>query len=107
MLERASNEVRQGKSVRGVAKTYGICHVTLHRFHKKRQMLESKGSKTLPRVGYWTSKRVFSIEQELLLKDYQVKAADLYYGLSPKECPDSPLLPVWPFKCPSAHLVPF
>ena len=85
MLERASNEVRQGKSVRGVAKTYGICHVTLHRFYKKRQMLESKGSKTLPRVGYWTSKRVFSIEQELLLKDYQVKAADLYYGLSPKE----------------------
>ncbi|CAL8239645.1 unnamed protein product [Gadus morhua 'NCC'] len=52
MLERASNEVRQGKSVRGVAKTYGICHVTLHRFHKKRQMLESKGSKTLPRVGH-------------------------------------------------------
>ena len=87
MLERASNEVRQGKSVRGVAKTYGICHVTLHRFHKKRQMLESKGSKTLPRVGYWTSKRVFSIEQELLLKDYQVKAADLYYGLSPKAHP--------------------
>ncbi|KAL1250588.1 hypothetical protein QQF64_018384 [Cirrhinus molitorella] len=36
VLERASDEIRQGKSVRGVAKTYGICHVTLHRFNKKR-----------------------------------------------------------------------
>ncbi|CAL8257208.1 unnamed protein product [Boreogadus saida] len=24
----------------------------------------------------------------------------------PERCPDSPLLPVWSFKCPSAHLVP-
>ncbi|KAL1276478.1 hypothetical protein QQF64_036101 [Cirrhinus molitorella] len=55
VLERASDEIRQGKSVRGVAKTYGICHVTLHRFYKKR----SQGSKTLPIVGYWTPKRVF------------------------------------------------
>ena len=61
MLERASNEVRQGKSVRGVAKTYGICHVTLYRFYKKK----SQGQ-THPRVGYWTPKRVFSLEQELL-----------------------------------------
>ena len=64
-----------------MAKTYGICHVTLHRFYKKR----SQGSKTLPRVGYWTLKRVFTLEQELLLKDYLMQAADLYYGLSPKE----------------------
>ncbi|KAK0148855.1 Jerky -like [Merluccius polli] len=81
VLEMASDEIRQGKSVRGVAKSYGICHVTLHRFHKKR----SQGSKTLPRVGYWTPKRVFSLEQELLLRDYLMQAADLYYGLSPKE----------------------
>ncbi|XP_027012391.2 histone-lysine N-methyltransferase PRDM9-like isoform X1 [Tachysurus fulvidraco] len=81
VLERASDEIRQGKSVRGVAKSYGICHVTLHRFHKKR----SQESKTLSRVGYWTPKRVFTLEQELLLSDYLMQAADLYYGLSPKE----------------------
>lgn len=75
VLERASDEIRQGKSVGGVAKSYGICHVTLHRFHKKR----SQGSKTLSRVGYWT--RVFTLEQELLLRDYLMQAADLYYGL--------------------------
>ncbi|GAA6089982.1 histone-lysine N-methyltransferase PRDM9-like isoform X1 [Tachysurus ichikawai] len=81
VLERASDEIRQAKSVRGVAKSYGICHVTLHRFHKK----WSQGSKTLSRVGYWTPKRVFTLEQELLLSDYLMQAADLYYGLSPKE----------------------
>ncbi|GAA6106499.1 histone-lysine N-methyltransferase PRDM9-like isoform X1 [Tachysurus ichikawai] len=79
VLERASDEIRQGKSVRGVAKSYGICHVTLHRFHKKR----SQGSKTLSRVGNWTPKRVFTLE--LLLRDYLMQAVDLYYGLSSNE----------------------
>ncbi|KAK1899877.1 Interferon-induced protein with tetratricopeptide repeats 1, partial [Dissostichus eleginoides] len=33
---RASNEVQEGKSLRAVAKSHDICHVTLYRFHKKR-----------------------------------------------------------------------
>ena len=80
LLERASNDITQGKSVRSVAKSYGTCHVTLYRFYKKK----SQGQ-THPRVGYWTPKRVFSLEQELLISDYLKQAADLYYGLSPKE----------------------
>ncbi|XP_041845662.1 uncharacterized protein LOC121642781 [Melanotaenia boesemani] len=85
LLERASDEIKQGKSVRGVAKSYGIRHVTLCRFQKKRKKLECQGSNSLPRVGYWTPKRVFSTEQEILLKKYLMEAADLYYGLCPKE----------------------
>ena len=30
LLERASDGIKQGKSVRTVAKSYGICHVTLY-----------------------------------------------------------------------------
>ncbi|KAI9534915.1 hypothetical protein NQZ68_010301 [Dissostichus eleginoides] len=88
LLQRASNEVQEGKSVRAVAKSHDICHVTLYRFHKKRLRLESQGSKSPQRVGYWTPKKVFSTEQEMLLRDYLMEAADLYYGLtlSSKEC---------------------
>ncbi|KAK1888610.1 Phosphoglucosamine mutase, partial [Dissostichus eleginoides] len=85
LLQRASNEVQEGKSVRAVAKSHDICHVTLYRFHKKRLRLESQGSKSPQRVGYWTPKKVFSTEQEILLRDYLMEAADLYYGLSSKE----------------------
>ncbi|KAK1889375.1 Transmembrane channel-like protein 4 [Dissostichus eleginoides] len=84
LLQRASNEVQEGKSVRAVAKSHDICHVTMYRFHKKRLRLESQGSKSPQRVGYWTQK-VFSTEQEMLLRDYLMEAADLYYGLSSKE----------------------
>ncbi|KAK1876561.1 Tigger transposable element-derived protein 6 [Dissostichus eleginoides] len=85
LLQRASNEVEKGKSFREVAKSLDICHVTLYRFHKKRLRFESQGSQTPPRVGYWKPKKVFSTEQEMLLRDYLMEAADLYYGLSSKE----------------------
>ncbi|KAI9517217.1 hypothetical protein NQZ68_008474, partial [Dissostichus eleginoides] len=57
----------------------------MYRFHKKRLRLESQGTKSPQRVGYWTPKKVFSTEQEMLLRDYLMEAADLYYGLSSKE----------------------
>ncbi|KAI9530002.1 hypothetical protein NQZ68_008241 [Dissostichus eleginoides] len=79
----ATSSAAEGKSVRAVAKSHDICHVTLYRFHKKRLRLE--GSKSPQRVGYWTPKKVFSTEQEMLLRDYLMEAADLYYGLSSKE----------------------
>ncbi|KAK1881414.1 Protein WWC2 [Dissostichus eleginoides] len=85
LLQRASNEDQEGKSVRAVAKSHDICHVTLYRFHKKRLRLESQGSKSPQRVGYWTPKKVFSTEQEMLLRDYLMEAADVYCGLSSKE----------------------
>ncbi|GAA6091001.1 histone-lysine N-methyltransferase PRDM9-like isoform X1, partial [Tachysurus ichikawai] len=68
--------IRKRKTDRGVpfpvleraSKSYGINS----RFHKKR----SQESKTLSRVGYRTPKRVFTLEQELLLRDYLMQAAD-------------------------------
>lgn len=86
ILERASNDVKeQGKSIRSVAKQYGICHVTLYRFCKERKKLEEKGSRDLPRVGYHSGKKVFTDEQENELTAYLMRAADAYYGLCPCE----------------------
>uniref|UniRef100_A0A8C4RK86 HTH CENPB-type domain-containing protein n=1 Tax=Erpetoichthys calabaricus TaxID=27687 RepID=A0A8C4RK86_ERPCA len=86
ILEQASNIIRkEGRTVRAVAKDFSICHTTLFRFHKKREKLASEGSDKLPHAGYWTIRRVFSEDQERSQKQYLQRAADLYYGLSPKE----------------------
>ena len=45
ILESASNDVKmQGKSIRSVAKLYGICHIILYRLCKERKKLEEKGA---------------------------------------------------------------
>ncbi|XDV32097.1 hypothetical protein PO909_002986 [Leuciscus waleckii] len=73
-----------GKSIRSVAKLYGICHVTLYRFCKKRRMLEEKGSGELPRVGYHSGKRIFTEEQEKQLTEYLLRVRELAYQLAVK-----------------------
>ncbi|KAL7852697.1 hypothetical protein SRHO_G00184820 [Serrasalmus rhombeus] len=86
VLKKASDEVtKKGKSVRSVAKAHGICHVTLSRYCKSLQKLRHQGSSDLPSVGYWSSNKVFSEVQETVLVDYLTQAADLYYGLTPRE----------------------
>ena len=86
ILERASDVIRdEGRKVRAVAKDFGICHTTLFRFNKKREKLTAEGSDMLPRAGYWTTRKVFSEDQERSLTAYIKRAADLYYGLNPKE----------------------
>ncbi|XP_014845953.1 PREDICTED: uncharacterized protein LOC106919834 [Poecilia mexicana] len=86
VLKKASDEVtKKSKSVRSVAKAYGICHVTLSRYCKSLQKLREQGSSDLPSVGYWSSNKVFSEVQEEVLADYLTQAADLYYGLTPCE----------------------
>ena len=52
VLKAASDEVRQGKTVRSVAKDYSICHVTLSRYCKKLQDLREQGTRKRPSVGY-------------------------------------------------------
>ncbi|ROL48052.1 hypothetical protein DPX16_18652 [Anabarilius grahami] len=37
------------------------------------------------RTGYWTPRRVFSVQQEDSLAEYLKRAADLFYSLSTKE----------------------
>lgn len=85
ILEQASNQVREGMSVRSVAKTHSICHVTLHRFVKKREQLIREGSDQLPNAGHSSHTKVFTEAQEKELVKYLLEASDLYYGLSPKE----------------------
>lgn len=86
ILEQASDIIKdEGRSMRAVAKDFAICHTTLFRFHKKRETLTGDGSDKLPSAGYWTTKKVFSNDQEKSLTQYLKKAAELYYGLGPKE----------------------
>lgn len=86
VLKTASDEVtKKGKSVRSVAKAHGICHVTLSRYCKSLQKLRDQGSSDLPSVGYRSSNKVLSEVQEKVLAGYLTQAADLYYGLTPRE----------------------
>lgn len=73
---------KEGRTVRSVAREFDICHTTLYRFIKK---VERLGPGEELRTGYWTSRRVFSDLQEKILADYLKTAADLFYGLCPKE----------------------
>lgn len=85
ILQRAALEVRQGTSVRAVAKAHSICHVTLYRYCKAAERLREEGNSELPHVGYHSSKKVFSGEQEELVAQYLKEAADMYYGLTARE----------------------
>ena len=85
VLMSATEEVQNGTSVRAVAKKHGICHVTLYRYWKKLKQLKGQGLQDLPRVGYVSPNTVFSREQEDLLAEYVSQAADIYYGLTPRE----------------------
>lgn len=79
----------EGRTVRSVAKDFGICHTTLYRFIVKTEKL---GPGEEVKAGYWTPRRVFSDEQEKSLAEYIKTAADLFYGLSTKEVSNSKVL---------------
>ena len=81
-LQDAARKVNEDKrSIRSLAKEAGIYHITLNRYIKKyRYGIPS----SIP--SYNTeSKQVFSEAQESELESYIRKAADIYFGLSPKD----------------------
>lgn len=79
IIDDAVDRVRNGNSIRSVAKDLQICHVTLSRYVKK-----SETDGKLASVGY--SKRpVFSKDQADGLVEYLKHASKIYFGLSPKE----------------------
>jgi transposase len=85
-MEKAAKKVLIEKmSIREVAKQYEICHVSLYRYCKKKQKFQEGTMSEPPRTGYNPHNRVFNPEQETTLVEYLLKAADLYYGLTPKE----------------------
>uniref|UniRef100_A0A8C1RZJ0 HTH CENPB-type domain-containing protein n=1 Tax=Cyprinus carpio TaxID=7962 RepID=A0A8C1RZJ0_CYPCA len=69
-------------SLRAAAKSHGICHVTLLKYCRRRA--ETSREKTRP-PGYRSHSKVFSVDQERKLQAYIKRAADIYFGLSPKE----------------------
>ena len=81
-LQDAARKVNEDKrSIRSVAKEAGISHVTLNRYIKKhRDGIPS----SIP--SYNTEcKQLFSEAQESELESYIKRAADIYFGLSPKD----------------------
>ena len=69
-----------GRSIRSVAMEIGIDNTTLGRYVKQAQVM---GSREL-NIGYKPNRQVFSAEQETVLQDYLVRAANIYFGLSPR-----------------------
>ena len=83
IMHRAVNEViNENKSIRSVAEAYGIkSPMTLCRYVKKAR---EQGLEKF-QFGYDNKRQIFSDPQEILLKDYILKASNIYFGLSPKE----------------------
>lgn len=75
--------INEGRSVNSVAKDFLIPQKTLDRYVKKAKL--PNGEIKLNRIGYFNGRQVFSQEQETLLANYLKQAADIYYGLTPKQ----------------------
>jgi len=74
------------KTVRGIAKDFGLCHMTLRRYLHKRSEAKEKG---IPMesvtIGYQKNRQVFNNDQETILVTYLTKCSQIYYGLTPKD----------------------
>jgi len=74
------------KKIRSVAKDFGLCHMSLTRYLKKRKaILESGNSIASLTVGYKKNRQIFTDEQEVILVNYLIKCCQIYYGLTPKD----------------------
>lgn len=82
LIEHGVNEILFfGRSIRSVAAEIGICHMTLSRYVKQ---AEVNGSREM-QIGYRSPQRIFTMDQENILKEYIIKAANIYFGLPPKD----------------------
>uniref|UniRef100_A0A8C5IAT8 HTH psq-type domain-containing protein n=1 Tax=Gouania willdenowi TaxID=441366 RepID=A0A8C5IAT8_GOUWI len=82
-MERASNDVKGGKSIKTLAKERNIDRSTLRRYFKKREAQE------VETIGYSVTakaKRVFSKNVEKDLADHIKKLAEQFHSLTPKKC---------------------
>ena len=82
--EAAFDALRDGTPVRQVARNYDVCHVSVGRYMKKLKKAQDEG-KPAPEMGYKSHHRIFTEAQESELVKYILRAADLYYGLTPME----------------------
>ena len=79
-LQDAARKVNED-NILSVAKEAGICHVTLNRYIKK----HCNGIPSSIPSYNTESKQIFSEAQESEIESYIKKAADIYFGLSPKD----------------------
>lgn len=89
IYEQAYEDIKKEtfESVRATARKFQLCHVTLGRYMKKRdEETLREGEKSSVKVGrtIWNSK-VFSEDWEKIMGNYIIRAAEIYYGFSPKE----------------------
>lgn len=76
VYELAAKEVLENKkSLREAARSFEICHVTLHTFMKKKK----EGLSV--ELGYKKNRQVFNTQQEIKLAEYLVQCAVIYFGL--------------------------
>ncbi|XP_066583775.1 tigger transposable element-derived protein 6-like [Prorops nasuta] len=72
--------------IRRVAKDFGLCHMTLARYLKKRKIALDEGkSIDSVTIGYRPNRQVFDKQQEKILTDYIIKCSQIYYGLTPED----------------------
>ncbi|KAA0703685.1 hypothetical protein E1301_Tti000668 [Triplophysa tibetana] len=82
-LEKASVEVKRGKSIRTVAKEKNIGRSTLQRYVKK---AEGKREKTVGYRGTAEAQRIFSRELEAELSENIKTLAKRLHAVTPKKC---------------------
>lgn len=88
VMLRAARAVKlQGQSVRSAASDFRIPFNTLRRYCSKFTLDELQAETGMPQtiVGYFKNRQVFTSIEESNLAEYIKKAADIYYGLTPKE----------------------
>lgn len=84
--EAAYTEVKNDTLSTRAAKKYDLCHVSLGRFKKKKEALDAdEGVNGSVSMGYRAWNKVFTEDQEKIMANYIVKAANIYYGFCPKE----------------------
>lgn len=81
LIKHAAEEVISGKSIRKAAKDNKIDRTTLSRYVSK---LKTDPGADIFKV-YSNPRQVFSLEQEKNLKEYLIKVASIYYGLTPTD----------------------
>ncbi|GBP63914.1 hypothetical protein EVAR_39577_1 [Eumeta japonica] len=89
LMLRAAREVKiYAKSIRSVAKDFGINYRTLTRYCKKftsEEISNTAISRPSTKIGYQRNRQIFTDEQEEELEKFLLLASSIYFGLSPKE----------------------
>ncbi|XP_025161598.1 uncharacterized protein LOC112590102 isoform X2 [Harpegnathos saltator] len=87
LYEQALEEVMKGQlSIRTAAKKYDLCHVSLMRYKRKKDSANEKGYiESSVTMGYKSCNKIFTADQEKLMVEYIIRAAEICYGLSSKE----------------------